>query len=56
VQVLELAWRQRRMAPDGLGGASGQGARDVHPVLGFQEDDLGSSVSRAIASAGISLV
>ena len=30
------------MTPDGPGGATGQGAGDVHPVGGFQEDDLGS--------------
>src|SRR5580693_4774685 len=41
-QFLELAAAERRMAPDGVGGASGQGAGDVHPVRGFQEDDLDS--------------
>src|SRR5277367_3977708 len=42
MQVLELARGERWVAPHGLGAASGEGAGDVHPVRGFQEDDLGS--------------
>ena len=40
------------MAPDGIGGATGQVAGDVHPVWGFQEDDLGSQGSAVEPAAG----
>jgi hypothetical protein len=39
MQVLELAGGERWMAPHGLGGVPGEGAGDIHPVRGFQEDD-----------------
>jgi len=52
VQVLEHAGAERRMAPHGLGGASGQRAGDVHPVRGLQEDDLGSQGAAVEPAAG----
>src|ERR1035438_4270005 len=52
VQILQLAGGERRMAPDGLGGAALEGACDVHPVGGFEEDDLGSQRVAVEPAAG----
>ena len=41
VEVAELAADDGREAPGGLGGAAVEGALDIHPVRGLQEDDLG---------------
>jgi hypothetical protein len=40
------------MAPYSLGGAAPEGACDVHPVRGFEEDDLGSQGVLARPAAG----
>src|SRR5579859_778194 len=52
VQILEPAGTHRRMAPHGFGGAAGQGAGDVHPVRGFEKDDLGSHPLAVEPAAG----
>ena len=52
MQLLELAGGERRMTPHGLGGAPGEGAGDVHPVRGLQEDDLGSHPLAVEPAAG----
>src|SRR5690348_16286913 len=52
MQVLELAGGERRMTPHGLGGAPGEGAGDVHPVRGLQEDDLDSHPLAVEPAAG----
>src|ERR1022692_5100384 len=52
VQILQLAGGERRMAPDGVGGAALEGACDVHPVRGFEEDDLGSQGVAVEPAAG----
>src|ERR1039457_6656359 len=53
VQILQLVPGERWMAPDGLGDAALEGARDVHPVRGFEEDDLGSQGAVVEPAAGM---